>query len=150
MQSVYWDHFLYALAEGVRLNLHGEKIVTLMFTVGQQLSEFVEVDRSMTMAELERRLNDYLTLQGWGRLEICRIDTRLILRHYSPPFFTCFGASNAHWVNSILEGFYSEIFYKIGASQTLRLYCIDSLISSQEPIIQFSLEKTINLEDIYE
>ena len=137
--SLQWAPMLRAMATELATQLSEDDLHNLFLKIGQRFATDMGSDFEgvQTISGLEEKMNDFWARINWGWVEIKEAGDGIDVRHQCAPLAEAFGDDALRWSVGLLEGFYQNLFYALGASKSLRVRIVGEPLHGAEMHLRF-------------
>ena len=137
--SLQWLPVLRAMASELAAQTDAKALRQLFFKIGERFAKDTDgmFQGAQSLAQLEERLNDFWLRINWGWVDLNEVKGFVEITHQAAPLAEAFGDDAIEWSIGLLEGFYQNVFSVLGASETMVVRGVGSLVGGMDVQLRF-------------
>lgn len=137
--SLQWLPVLRAMASELAAQTDAKALRQLFFKIGERFAKDTDdlFQGAQSLGQLEERLNDFWLRINWGWVDLNEVKGFVEITHQAAPLAEAFGDDAIEWSIGLLEGFYQNVFSVLGASETMVVRGVGSLVGGMDVQLRF-------------
>ena len=105
--SRQWQFFVCSLFETLASSYPEEERLAFLTKMGKHASRSISISPELTLAELNKLINEFWFERRWGHCNIFEKDNGLIIEHYISPLCALLNPEHQEYGDAFLTGMYS-------------------------------------------